>query len=87
MSKTAEVHKMTVFHPVDGKREFQWNGIPNDPARAEALAFFKESMSTGMFLAYAVVGTDPATRKATHIREFDETAEQITLTPRLAGGS
>lgn len=85
MTKIKE-HTMKVFHPVTGTENYNWNGKADDPDRVVAAAKFQEYMGMGIFLAYATVGTDPETRKATQIREFDPELENITLTPRLAGG-
>lgn len=49
----------------------------------EARARFDEAKAKG-FLAYVVPADDPAGGSV--IREFDETAEQIVMSPQLVGG-
>ena len=70
---------MTVDAP-DGTKTYTSNGKPKD--RAAVKAEFDALMSSGSYLAYAV----EAPGKATAIREFDPEAQEIVLTPQLAGG-
>lgn len=72
---------LTVREPgVTKPRVLKWEcGANNAQSVKEE---FDRLMATNSFLAYAVEAPD----KATVIREFEETAPEIKLTPRLVGG-
>lgn len=76
-------HEMVIAEPGNPTRVV-WNGKVEEQELARAR--FNEKMDTNAFFAYATVDVGTAKQKNVQITEFDEQAERIVLTPRIAGG-
>ena len=65
-----------------GDKRLIWRA-DDDESKQKAIDEFKAKIKAG-WLAYKVDSDDP--HKATQIKDFDETAQKVILTPPVGGG-
>ena len=80
---TEQLHEMIILTPGNPRR-VSWNGVVEEQDQVRAR--FNELMRTNQYLAYKTTDVDKPTQRSEMIRDFDATAERITLTPRIVGG-
>ena len=76
---------MAMLHIIDkfyGEKRLIWRADDKE-SKAKAIEEFKERLKKG-WLAFRVNPDDPT--KGTMLKEFDENADTIVLTPPVGGG-